>query len=43
MLFNFYIFGFAFLRVFLAGFYWIGRRRGRRLAIGWLVAASLFY
>ena len=43
MLFNSYIFVFAFLPVTLAGFYWLGRRRGRRLAIGWLVAASLFY
>jgi len=43
MLFNSYIFVFAFLPVTLAGFYWLGRRRGRRPAIGWLVAASLFY
>jgi len=40
MLFNSYIFVFAFLPVTLAGFYWLGRRRGRRPAIGWLVGAD---
>ena len=42
MLFNSYHFIFLFLPLTLAGFFWIGRF-GHEAAIGWLVAASLFF
>ncbi len=42
MLFNSYEFIFLFLPITLAGFFWIGRF-GHEAAIGWLVAASLFF
>ena len=43
MLFNSYVFIFAFLPVVLAGFAWARSREDRLWAIAWLVAASLFY
>ena len=43
MLFNSYVFIFAFLPVVLAGYAWVRRYSDRRWAIGWLVIASLFY
>ncbi|MFQ5643316.1 MAG: MBOAT family O-acyltransferase [Thiogranum sp.] len=43
MLFNSYIFIFLFLPVVLAGFYLIGARGHHRVAISWLVGASLFF
>ena len=43
MLFNSYVFVFAFLPATLLGFHLIGRRGDRRAAIAWLVLASLFY
>ncbi|MGC9502626.1 MBOAT family O-acyltransferase [Baaleninema sp.] len=43
MLFNSYTFIFAFLPVALIGFFAINRWGYARLAIGWLVAASLFF
>jgi len=43
MLFNSYIFILLFLPVTLAGFFLIGRRGHHRIAISWLVAASLFF
>jgi alginate O-acetyltransferase complex protein AlgI len=43
MLFNSYIFIFVFLPVTLAVFFLIGARTHHRVAIAWLVAASLFY
>ena len=43
MLFNSYIFIFVFLPVALAGFFFIGRRGGRRIALAWLVACSFFF
>ncbi len=43
MLFNSYIFVFVFLPVTLVGYYWLSSGLGKRPAIGWLVAASLFY
>lgn len=43
MLFNSYIFIFAFLPMVLFGFYLIGKRGHHRVAISWLVAASLFF
>ncbi len=43
MLFNSYIFLFVFLPVTLVGFYLIGGRGHHRVAISWLVAASLFF
>ena len=43
MLFNSYIFIFIFLPVTLTVYYLIGSRGQHRIAISWLVAASLFY
>lgn len=43
MLFNSYFFILVFLPIVIAGFYLIGDRGGHRLAISWLVAASLFF
>jgi len=43
MLFNSYIFIFAFLPLALFGFYVIGAKGHYRLAIGWLVVCSLFF
>ncbi|MDY6914685.1 MAG: MBOAT family protein [Planctomycetota bacterium] len=43
MLFNSYIFIFVFLPIALAGFFLIGRRGGRRIALAWLVACSFFF
>ena len=43
MLFNSYIFIFIFLPVTLLGFFAIGGRGHHRIAIAWLVAASLFF
>ena len=43
MLFNSYFFILVFLPVTLLVFFTLGRRGGRRAAIGWLVAASLFF
>jgi alginate O-acetyltransferase complex protein AlgI len=43
MLFNSYIFIFVFLPVVLLGFYLIGRGSHHRIAISWLVGASLFF
>ncbi len=43
MLFNSYIFIFAFLPLTLAGFFLIGSRGRHRIAISWLVACSLFF
>src|SRR5271170_2002890 len=43
MLFNSYVFIFAFLPVTLLGFGLLGRLGTRRVGIGWLVACSMFY
>jgi D-alanyl-lipoteichoic acid acyltransferase DltB (MBOAT superfamily) len=43
MLFNSYIFIFAFLPLALAGFFLLGRLRQKEYALGFLTAASLFY
>jgi alginate O-acetyltransferase complex protein AlgI len=43
VLFNSYEFILAFLPVTLAAFFWIGSRGRPELAMGWLVAASLFF
>ena len=43
MLFNSYVFLFAFLPLVLVGFFALGRFGQRRLAIGWLVAASFVF
>jgi len=43
MLFNSYIFIFAFLPIVLFGFHLIGKRGHHRVAISWLVGASLFF
>ncbi|HYQ72495.1 MAG TPA: MBOAT family protein, partial [Gammaproteobacteria bacterium] len=43
MLFNSFIFIVVFLPVVLAGFYAIGARGHHRIAITWLVGASLFF
>ncbi|MDP1678936.1 MAG: MBOAT family protein [Candidatus Nitrotoga sp.] len=43
MLFNSYFFIIVFLPVTLLVFFALGRQVGRRAAIGWLVAASLFF
>jgi len=43
MLFNSYIFIFCFLPVVLLGFHLLGKYRDQRLALGWLVGASLFF
>lgn len=43
MLFNSYIFIFVFLPLTLIGFYVIGAKGYHRLALGWLVACSLFF
>jgi len=43
MLFNSYIFIFMFLPVTMAVFFMIGARNHHRVAIAWLVAASIFY
>lgn len=43
MLFNSYFFILVFLPVTLLVFFALGHRGGRRAAIGWLVAASLFF
>lgn len=43
MLFNSYEFILAFLPVTLVLFYWIGAGGRTQLALGWLVAASLFF
>ena len=43
MLFNSYIFIFIFLPITLTGFYLIGGRGHHRVAISWLVGASLFF
>jgi len=43
MLFNSYVFVFAFLPIVLAVFYLLGQSGGRRLAVTWLVLASLFF
>jgi alginate O-acetyltransferase complex protein AlgI len=42
MLFNSYEFVFAFLPLTLLGFYWLGSR-SHSWALGWLIAASLFF
>ena len=43
MLFNSYFFIFIFLPITLIGFYWIGGRGHHRVALSWLVGASLFF
>ncbi|MCQ8179889.1 MBOAT family protein [Methylomonas sp. SURF-1] len=43
MLFNSYTFILAFLPITLGLFFFLGRYAGRRVAISWLVAASLFF
>lgn len=43
MLFNSYIFIFVFLPIVLLGFHVIGKRGHHRVAISWLVGASLFF
>lgn len=43
MLFNSYFFILVFLPVTLLVFFALGRNGGRRVAVGWLVAASLFF
>lgn len=43
MLFNSYIFIFVFLPIVLLGFHLIGKRGHHRIAISWLVGASLFF
>jgi len=43
MLFNSYVFIFGFLPVTLLGFFWLARAANQRLALAWLVAASLFF
>ncbi len=43
MLFNSYVFIFIFLPLTLLGFFALGRRGHRELAIAWLVLASLFF
>ncbi len=43
MLFNSHLFIFIFLPITLFGFYWIGGRGHHRIALSWLVAASLFF
>jgi len=43
MLFNSYIFIFIFLPIVLIGFHLLGKRGHRRIAISWLVIASLFF
>ncbi len=43
MLFNSYVFLFAFLPVTLLGFHLIGKQGHHRVAISWLVGASLFF
>ena len=43
MLFNSYFFIFVFLPATLLGFHLIGKRGHHRIAISWLVAASLFF
>jgi D-alanyl-lipoteichoic acid acyltransferase DltB (MBOAT superfamily) len=43
LLFNSYIFIFIFLPITLTGFYLIGGRGHHRIAISWLVGASLFF
>lgn len=43
MLFNSYLFIFLFLPITLTGFYLIGGRGHHRIAISWLVFASLFF
>ncbi len=43
MLFNSYLFVFAFLPVVLLGFHLIGKRGHLRIAICWLIIASLFF
>ena len=43
MLFNSYAFIFLFLPTVLLGFHWIGKQGRHRVAIAWLVGASLFF
>ena len=43
MLFNSYVFLFVFLPVTLFGFHIIGKQGHHRIAISWLVGASLFF
>jgi D-alanyl-lipoteichoic acid acyltransferase DltB (MBOAT superfamily) len=43
VLFNSYVFLFAFLPVVLAGYAWLRRHPERRWTIAWLVIASLVY
>ena len=43
MLFNSYAFIFLFLPTVLLGFHWIGKQGHHRIAIAWLVGASLFF
>lgn len=43
MLFNSYIFIFVFLPIVLLGFHLIGKRGHHRIAISWLIGASLFF
>ena len=43
MLFNSYLFLFAFLPVCLVGFHLLARHIGLRASLGWLVACSLFF
>lgn len=43
MLFNSYIFIFVFLPIVLLGFHIIGKKGRHRIAISWLVGASLFF
>ena len=43
MLFNSYFFIFIFLPIALLGFHFIGKRGLHRLAISWLIGASLFF
>lgn len=43
MLFNSFTFLLLFLPLVLAGFYWLGQRFGRSVALSWLLLASVFY
>ena len=43
MLFNSYVFIFLFLPLVLIGFHFLGKNGYRRIAISWLVGASLFF
>jgi D-alanyl-lipoteichoic acid acyltransferase DltB (MBOAT superfamily) len=43
VLFNSYVFIFGFLPITVLGFFWIGEKIHHRLAVAWLVGASLFF